>query len=293
MAYSWFLQRWLRTLAEQKIRETVVEAAREKLAAQAEAAAGPRPPCDVGVLFALASEAGGLEDLLADVVRIKGHGFAVCQGQLKGRQVGIAVSGAGRTRAAQAAEVFLAGHRPGWLISAGFCGGLSPELPRHAIVLAGSLLDGQGNRLEVDLGRLDPGLVARQGVHVGPVLQVEQVIRRPAEKRAAGEAHGALAADLESLAVADVCRGLNVPFLAVRAVSDAVDDELPREVEKLLRQKSRTAQFGAALGAILDRPGSFKEMVRLHANALAASDRLAGFLAAVIEHLVPLPPAPG
>jgi len=293
MAYSWFLQHWLRTVAEQKLRETVVQTAREHLAAQAEAAAGPTPPCDVGVLFALASEAGGLEDLLAGVVRIKGHGFAVCQGELKHRQVAIAVSGAGRDRAARAAEALLAGHRPPWLISAGFCGGLSPELPRHAIVLADALLDGQGNRLEVDLGKLDPGLVSRQGVHVGPILQVEQVIRRPADKRAAGEAHRALAADLESLAVAEVCRGRNVSFLAIRLVSDAVDDELPREVEKLLHQKSRTAQFGAALGAILDRPGSLKEMYQLHANALVASDRLARFLAAVIQHIIPLPPAPG
>jgi adenosylhomocysteine nucleosidase len=139
----------------------------------------------------------------------------------------------------------------------------------------------------VDLGKLDPGLIARQGVHVGPVLEVEQVIRRPADKRAAGEAHHALAADLESLAVAEACRGRSVPFLAVRVVSDAVDDELPGEVEKLVRQKSRTAQLGAALGAILDRPGSLREMYRLHANALAASDRLARFLAALIEHVVP------
>ena len=293
MAYSWFLQHWLRTVAEQKLRETVVEAAREQLAAQAEAAAGRAPPCDAGVLFALASEAGGLEDLLADVVRIKGHGFAVCQGELKRRQVAIAVSGAGRARAARAAEALLAGHRPPWLISAGFCGGLSPELPRHAIVLANALLDGRGNRLEVDLGRLDPGLVSRQGVHVGAILQVDEVIRRPADKRAAGEAHQALAADLESLAVAEVCRGRSVSFLAIRVVSDAVDDKLPREVEKLLHQKTRTARFGAALGAILNRPGSFKEMYQLHANALLASDRLARFLAAVIQQLIPLPPAPG
>ena len=292
MAYSWFFQRWLRTVAEQKLRETVVEAARERLAAQAEAATSQVPPCDVGVLFALGREAGGLEDLLTEVVRIKGHGFAVCQGELKRRQVAIAVSGAGRVRAARAAEALIAGHRPPWLISAGFCGGLSPDLPRHAIVLADALLDGKGNRLEVALGKLDPALVSRRGAHVGPILQVEHVIRRPADKRAAGEAHRAVAADLESLAVAEVCRGRNVPFLAIRVVSDAVDDKLPREVEKLLDQKTHTAQFGAALGAVLNRPGSFKDMYQLHANALAASDRLARYLAEVIQHLVPLPPAP-
>jgi hypothetical protein len=72
-------------------------------------------------------------------------------------------------------------------------------------------------------------------------------------------------------------------------VSDAVDDQLPREVERLSRQKTRAAQLGAALGAFLDRPGALKDMYRLKENALAASDRLAKFLAALIAHLVPAP----
>jgi adenosylhomocysteine nucleosidase len=118
-------------------------------------------------------------------------------------------------------------------------------------------------------------------------------VRTPRDKRALGESHDALAVDLESFAVAEVCLRRQTPFLAVRVVSDAVDDRLPREVERLARQKTRAAQIGAALGAILDRPGALKEMYRLKQNALAASDRLAKALVGLIAHLVPAPPEGG
>ena len=289
MVYRWFLQRWLRGVAQEKVRRTVVEAARERLA-EAEATGRPRP-CHVGVVFALGEESGGLEDLLSGVATTKGDGFVVRQGELRHRRVVVVVSGAGRPQAANATEALIAGHQPGWVIAAGFCGGLSPKLARHDLLLADALVDALGQRLEVSLDKVGEEIRARGGVHIGPLLQVDQVVRLPDEKRALGEKHGAWAADMESLAVAEVCRSRNVPFLAIRAVSDAVDDRLPPEVSYLLRQKTRTARLGAALGAILNRPGSVKDLVRLRQDALAASDRLARLLSAVVRHLVPLPPA--
>jgi adenosylhomocysteine nucleosidase len=290
MVYRWFFQHWLRNVAQQKVRQTVAEAARERLA-EAEAAGRPRP-CHVGVVFALGEESGGLEDLLSGVVTTKGDGFVVRQGELRHRRVVLVVSGAGGQRAAKATEALIAGHQPGWVIAAGFCGGLSPKLARHDFLLADALVDTLGHRLEVSLEKVSEEIRARRGVHTGPLLQVDQVVRLPDEKTALSEKHGAWAADLESLAVAEVCLSRNVPFLAIRVVSDAVDDRLPPELSYLLRQKTRTARLGAALGAILNRPGSFKDLVRLRQNALAASDRLARLLSAVVRHLVPLPPVP-
>ena len=71
----------------------------------------------------------------------------------------------------------------------------------------------------------------------------------------------------------------------MRIISDAVDDELPPEIEKLLDQKSAARRAGAALGAILNRPGSLSEMLKLKEQTLVASDRLAQVLAQLIERL--------
>jgi adenosylhomocysteine nucleosidase len=287
------IQNWLRGLAEEKIRETVMEAAREHVSAAAGPAAAQSPVCDVGVTFALGEESGGLEDRLAGLVTTKGDGFTIRRGDWQGRRVAIALSGAGRSAAAKATEAVLLGHRPAWVFSAGFCGGLSDKLRRHDILVADRLSDAEGNEIAVDLARIRAaGLLSAQGVHVGRLLTLDAVVRRPGEKQALGRAHDALGVDLESFAVAEVCRRRGPAFLAIRVVSDAVDDELPREVERLARQKSRAGQFGAALGAILDRPGALKQMLQLKAGALQSSDRLAKFLIRLIEHLVPAPPPP-
>jgi len=185
------------------------------------------------------------------------------------------------------------GHRPAWVFSAGFCGGLSAAVKRHDIVVADRLSDGEGNEIAVDLERIgSAGFLSGPGVHVGRLLTLDAVVHRPRDKRALGRDRVALGVDLESFAVAEVCRRRGVPFLAIRAVSDAVDDVLPREVERLARQKSRAAQFGAALGAILDRPGALKQMLKLKENSLKSSDHLAKFLIRLIDHLIPAPEPP-
>ncbi len=287
------IQNWLRGLAEEKIRETVMEAAREHVSAAAGPGPAESPVCDVGVTFALGEESGGLEDRLAGLVTTKGDGFTIRRGDWQGRRVAIALSGAGRSAAAKATEAVLLGHRPAWVFSAGFCGGLSDKLRRHDILVADRLADAEGNEIAVDLARIQSaGLLSGQGVHVGRLLTLDAVVRRPREKQALGRDHDALGVDLESFAVAEVCRRRGPAFLAIRVVSDAVDDELPREVERLARQKSRARQLGAALGAILDRPGALKQMFQLKENALQSSDRLAKFLIRLIEHLIPAPPPP-
>jgi len=290
MAWHWIVQNWLRGLAEEKIRETVARAAREQMSAGSKATEEDESrPCDVGVVFALAEESGGLEDLLEGLVTTKGDGFLVRQGDWKGRRIAVAVSGAGRKAAARAAESLILGHRPAWILSAGFCGGLGTKLRRHDILVADRITLDDGTEMPVELAAVrSASCLSGKGVHVGRLLTVDQIVRRPREKRALGETYDALGADLESFAVAEVCARRQTRFLAVRVVSDAVDERLPREVERLSRHKTRAAQFGAAVGAFLNRPGALTEMYRLKENALASSDRLAKFLAALIAHLAPL-----
>ena len=296
MVFRWLVGNWLRSAARQRVRETVVQTARERLIEAVEAPEAEEPakrerPCDVGVVFALGIEAGGLEDLLDGAVSIRGHGFAVRQGGLKGRHVVVVQSGAGCEAASHATEALLSGHQPQWVISAGFAGGLSPQLERHDLLMADGLVGTGGSRLAIDL-EVDPESLERTpGVHVGRLLTVDRVVRRPGEKRSLGEKHQALAVDMESYAVAEVCRRRRVRFLAVRIISDAVDDELPPDVDRLLKQKTRAAKLGAVLGAVWNRPSSVKDIWKLREDALMASDRLAKFLASTVEQLAPLPPA--
>lgn len=277
-------QSFLHSWVQQQVRQSAAEALRaatEKPAADAERTIAP---CDVAVIFALGIEAGGLEDLLQGAVTTHAAGLALREGKLRGRSVVVAETGVGAQAAAAGAELVIAGHRPAWIISAGFSGGLNGNLRRGDVVIANALVHSDGRRLAIDL-KLDAA--TDKGLHIGACTSANALVSQPAAKEALGKTTGALAVDLESWAVGDACRFAKTRFLCVRIISDAVDERLPPEIEMLARQKSSVARLGAAAGAIFRRPASIKDMLKLKEDALVYSDRLARFLTGVIEQLPP------
>lgn len=280
-------QSFVRSWVQQQVQQSAAEVLRAASQERSAAADRPNVPCDVAVVFALGIEAGGLEDLLTSVVITNACGLKLHQGTLHDRVVVVAETGLGAQAATAGTQAVLAGHRPTWLISAGFAGGLDRRLRRGDIVMANSLMDGHGRRLAIDL-KLDPQkAAATRRLHIGPCLTTDKILYRSSDKARLGAECEALAVDMESWAVGDVCRQAKTPFLAVRIISDAVDDELPPDVEALARQRSALARFGAAAGAVVRRPSSIKDMLQLRQDALVLSDRLARFLAGMIEQLPP------
>ena len=274
----------LRSWFRGKAAEQVQQSARRRVI---DAGQQPLPPCDVAVVFALAVESGGLVDLLGDVIDIRGHGFVARCGKLEGRNVVVGESGPGGEAAARATAAILRGHRPQWVVSAGFAGGLDPRLARGDILMADHVADLAGDQLAIGFDIPAEEVARTPGLHVGRLLTVDQIIRQPQEKLSLGETHDALAVDMESMAVARVCQREKVRFLCVRVISDAQGDRLPAEIDHLLRQTSRAGRWGAATGAIFRRPSSVKDMLQLKEHALLASDRLAKFLAGTVTQLVP------
>ena len=291
---SAFLRTWLANAAKQRLYEAAQQAARGGAAAgeqpvgesqAAEEAEKPvqQRPCDVGLIFALGIEAGGFEDRLNGTVATEAAGIKFLQGGLKGRHVVVVQSGLGSQAAAKATAALIAGHHPRWILSAGFAGGLQPELKRNDFLLANAVADVAGHELAIDVHL--PADTRPAGVHVGKLLTVDRIVRRPAEKQALGERHAAMAVDMESLGVAQVCSQEKVRFMAVRIISDAMQEELPPDVDRLVRKKTHAGRLGAAVGAIVQRPSSLKDMLKLKEDALVATDRLAKFLEGVIVQL--------
>src|SRR5688572_17963181 len=225
MAIGSFVRILLQRLAAEQVKQTVADnlnAARQSAAASPnESSQANEPtsserellPCHVGIVFALSMEAGYFEDRLAGLISIKGHGFTVRTGGLAGRGMAVITSGHGQAAAQKATEVLIAGHRPHWVISAGFAGGLQAHIKRSDIVMANSVAGESGERLTIDLRMPEE---SPPGVHVGCMLTADQIIRATKEKRLLGEKHGALAVDMESLAVAKVCQQEKQRFLAIR-----------------------------------------------------------------------------
>jgi len=240
-------------------------------------------PCHVGLVFAMALEAGAFEDRLSGLIAIRGSKFTAKQGGLKGRGVVVIHCGVGRENAAAATVALIGGHRPKWVISAGLAGGLRSDVKRGDIVMPDAIVGEDGQRLAIDL-RMSAGDQA-SGLHVGPLLTIDRVAFRAEQKRQLGEQHGALAVDMETLGVAEICQREKQRFLAVRAISDGVDGELPPDVERLVRKKTWVRRIGAAAGTIVRRPSTVKDLWRFRETALACSRKLAKFLEGAIEQL--------
>ena len=280
MSLRFLVLSWLQNAAKTKVRETVVQAAQGQLAQPAVEPPAEEPkPCHLGIVFALGVESGCLEDILQGAITIRGSGLVAREGGLKGRRVVVIRCGAGRKKAAAATELLIDGHRPQRVISAGFCGGLCPSLKRNDILIADRLLDVNGGEMPVEVPAGLAAMAGQPGVRCGPLLTVDRIVRLPSEKQQLFRRYGALAVDMETFAVAEVCRRREVAFSSIRVVNDPADETLPRDMEHLLTQKTEVARLGAALGAIWRRPGSAKDMYLLRENALVASGRLAKFLA--------------
>ena len=297
MVWQLLLRDVVQRAAKQALHDQLNRAARQ--ASEPTAGEGhPPEPCHVGFVFAMEIESGGLEDLLEDPQQTRGDSFRMVEGRLAGRRVAIIKTGVGQVAAAHGAATLIAGHRPQWLISAGLAGGLHPELQRGDLLFADAILGSDGARIAlgnsaVSLAPAAEVLSAEPGepsprktrAHQGQLLTVDRIVRSPREKRELGQKHQALAVDMESLAVAAVCVREQTSFLSVRIISDSVDDELPAEIERVLEQKSAARRAGAALGAILNRPSSLGDMLKLKEQALVASDQLAQVLAQLVQRL--------
>lgn len=286
MLLRYLVSNWVRQSAHQTLRDV---AAQVKDASEpgttAEGTAPPPPPAEVVVAFALRAEAGGLVDLLANGVSSRCASFVEHTGELGDRRIAVMETGVGQTAAHQAVRDAIALHQPSWVVSAGFAGALHPDLRRGHIIMPKEIVDEHGQRLDVGLGIDDETVAATPSLHSGRLLTVDKLVRHAKQRRELAEQHAALACDMESFAVADVCREAKVRFLSVRVISDSVDDQLPEEVERLLEQDTVASRLGAATGAIFNRPSSIKDMWNLKEQAIKASDRLARFLTQTLARL--------
>jgi adenosylhomocysteine nucleosidase len=164
---------------------------------------------------------------------------ARCLAPSAGRR--IVVSGVGAAAAARACATLLAEGAAG-LVSWGTAAGLTETVPSGQVVIAGSeaWVSGVMRRLA--------GIAVRGGIACP-----SGILRTASEKRALALATGAVIADMETDAVRQVADAAGVPWLAVRAVADAVDVGVPVSVLQAIDGQGRVS-YGRLGAALLGRP---------------------------------------
>jgi adenosylhomocysteine nucleosidase len=145
----------------------------------------------------------------------------------------VAYSGAGEQNAKKAAEQLIA-KGASHLISWGCAAALDTSLKPGDLTLADALIDSDNIKLDIHsswhrlaAAHLQSSSVA---VHIGSLAESQVIVSSSTDKTKLHATTGAIALDMESVAVAKVALSKNLPFLAVRAVVDPVNMNLPKAI---------------------------------------------------------------
>jgi adenosylhomocysteine nucleosidase len=236
---------------------------------------------DVGLVCALPVEIAAFMARCENVRKYTGGKFTFRGGRYDEIRIAAVESGMGFAQARSATHALIEAHTPPWVLSVGFAGALCDGMKVGEIVMADSIVDTHGHEMKIDLalpGETQPGL------HAGRVVTADAIVRKVADKRQLAAELGGIAVDMESLAVAQVCRETGTRFLAVRVISDDMSADLPLEILSVVGSTG-SMRVGAALGSIWKRPASVKDMWKLRETAHAAAERLATFLDGVVRQL--------
>lgn len=176
-----------------------------------------------------------------------------------------ALAGMGKHNAERSIRQALAGTSPDFVITAGFAGGLNPQLVLGTVVF------------EADEGSGWEPRLASAGAVRARFHCADHVAVTAAEKQALRQATGADAVEMESGVIRRICREKGIPSATVRVISDAAGEDLPLDFNRLMTTDYRL-DFVKLAGCILRSPRKIGQLMRFQKQTQAAARSLAGVL---------------
>lgn len=180
--------------------------------------------------------------------------------------------GIGPEAARRAAEAAIVHYAPGLLISAGVAGALTPELHVGDVIFPASVInarDGSRHETAIRNARLGNSPLART------IMVSSAEIAGAEEKQQLAKAYAAHAVDMESASVARAARTCGLPFIAIKAISDELQFELPPMTRFIKDGQLHTARLAISVAL---RPWLWLRVARLARNTRIASENLCAWL---------------
>jgi adenosylhomocysteine nucleosidase len=241
-----------------------------------------------------------------------GAGLDVMTGRLGDRPVALAVTGDGERNARRGLATLLAAGPVERVIAIGVAGGLSPGLGEGSLVVAAWVVPERGAASAADAAgadarlRADPSLVAwaarATGARPGVIVSADRIADSVAEKRRllglAGAGDAPAVVDLESASYAATAEHMGIPWIMLRAVSDACDEALPPLLNRCRDTGGAVRRAAVARGLLTD-PGALpallalRRRVRQYADVLATAVEALLRASADIASANPSPPSGG
>ncbi len=176
--------------------------------------------------------------------------------------------------------------KPSLLLSAGFCGGVGPEVGLGEIVI-GSQVVRNSESFPADPLLLEVTTTTLKRIdlpfHVGPILTVDEIVTL-SEGRERREDLQVLAVDMESAYLAEAARRQGVPFLGIRVVSDTTAEPWAAEAKSFLDTDGRLKPGSVAL-SFIRHPTLIPRMLYLGLTLRRGTHRLAQGIDALLREV--------
>lgn len=183
--------------------------------------------------------------------------------------------GAGAGNASAAAERLIA-QGTTRLLSWGCAAALSDTLKPGDLVLADTLIDAEGAHLSIDSDwhrAAQKCLSNSRPVHTGSLAESHSIVAYAKDKQHLHRQTGAIALDMESVAIAKVAQQHRLPFLAIRAIADPADMDLPKAVSYAFNDQGDIV-LTRLLSFIARHPSEVPGLIKLGLHFNAAQNTL-------------------
>lgn len=240
----------------------------------------------IAIASALGMESAGLIRL-GVFARAHTDGVHYMNGGVHGMDTAVFVSGVGEElayRTARAACRVLAVRA---YISIGLSGSLSPELGPGDVVVAERVKTassgGYGEyRSDPEILELVSGSFSEEErPRIGPLLATERVVVLSKDKRKFADAYDCLAVDMESAGAARAAKKAGVPFIAIRAISDALDEDLPVDFNRFT--VDGRLDWPCFAFYVATHPATISPLIKLGKNSRHAVENLTAVLGKVLS----------
>ncbi|MFQ5963479.1 MAG: 5'-methylthioadenosine/S-adenosylhomocysteine nucleosidase [Candidatus Scalinduaceae bacterium] len=221
------------------------------------------------------------------------------QADLNGLPVTLVQSGIGRKKAIKAIDLLLQNLKVKLLISSGVAGGIRHGINIGDLIIAENVSysknsEFKSEELQVetnfscnkDFVQLAARLCSDLGLrsHNGNTLTVDNVIDQATTKKKIGDQTSFLAVDMESAAVAEVAHERGIEFVAIRSISDDIEDDLDIDYSNLISDKGKVRFSNLAL-KVMKEPQQLANLRRLNKQTKTAVKRLSSFMLQYIPSL--------
>jgi nucleoside phosphorylase len=123
-------------------------------------------------------------------------------------------------------------------------------------------------------------------LHHGVLLSVDDVITQATLKQHLGQLSGALAVDMEAHSIARIATQQQLPFVSLKTVFDACDDDLPASITQCAAPDG-ALHPARLIYTLLRHPAQFTYLPRWRRKAKTAGQHLGNWLYRFLTLLIP------